>query len=146
MTTADINEKPPVVSTSDILHIDEEQLRRINCIINPKKVTGASQGYYNRLASNAKDFNNILTYFPEGKRSLHLFILLMGYLSMKISIPEHRLDKSPTESSHQEHLLGSVEEIDYIPQNNYIDDQPTYSHNEIYSLAQKIGFPTKYDL
>ncbi len=41
-------------------------------------------------------------------------------------------------------LFGEYNED--MSQNNDLKDQPNFSHNEIYQLAKKIGFPTSFEL
>lgn len=68
-------------------------------------------------------------------------------LTIRNSVPDYRLDKSPTSTVNNENLIAWYH-MDQEDMWEYTDveDQPRYSYNQIYQLAQRIGFPTEFEL
>lgn len=122
---------------------------KYNAIENPLiigKNTIAYQGFYDRLTAIIKSLYQKYSLLNIEQLLVLFGALKGGYFVMHNLSPDYRLDKSPTISvEHDFNSWHSLNE-DFIYHDNYIDDQPNYSHNEVYLLAKKIGFPTEFEL
>lgn len=65
---------------------------------------------------------------------------------MRNAISDYCLEKNPIVAFEHELPEWSTQNDHFIHHDNYVDDQPNFSHNEIYALAKKMGFPTEFEL
>jgi len=134
--------------SSEFIDIPIDSLK-YNGIKNPLIMdthTGAYQGFYERFAAITKSLYQNYSLLNREQLFVLFDALMGGFFVMHNLSPDYRLDKSPTISvEHDFNSWHSLNE-DFIYHDNYIDDQPNYSHNEVYLLAKKIGFPTEFEL
>ena len=114
--------------------------------VNRNVQTDSSQGFYSRLANSSK--NLYQTHYLLNKEQFILLLgaLLGGYLTMNNLSPEYRFDKSPTISIPDEIESWNDLRNEIYNTELLLDDQPNYSHNSTIILAQRIGFPTTFEL
>lgn len=133
-------------STSLDIDIDIDQIRNFEKTKTKTNATNSSQFFPSKFSDAVNKLYSNFNYFT-GTQQLILFGILLGSIFTSKNYENHyRIDKSP--SSTNEYNINDWynffdEEMDYLTD---LEDQPRYSYNQAYLLAQKLGLKTKYEL
>jgi len=145
MNNSDVERFEPESTESISISDDTLNLNKLN-ISNRNTQTGAAQGFYSRFVILLNSLYKNQNLLNKEQMFLLYGAFLGGYLTMSNLSPDYRFDKSPTTSSEYDNDSWQNLDNEYFISYADIEDQPNYSHNDVFILAQKIGFPTEFEL
>lgn len=122
-----------------------DELKKLYNLSSTNSDTSASGELLERKVHKVNEMAKNIAKFPLNYSPLFPALLLGVYFVTQSIHSDYRIDHSPTIDFKSDYQLElSNEKPGY--HDNYIDDQPNYSHNEAYTEAKELGLSINFGL